>query len=153
MKNRRPAGMEPIAYRAKLFWILLTLAIYGFLLGSMSYFLTPLTRIWCYIAVPMTVIALYLALYYLPALHRSMCYLLDDRQLLVQGGIFFHKKQVMNREQIVYVSVVKTPAYYLLGTCTLLVQAAGAQIVLGWLPKQKANALLYRLSEREEGAL
>ena len=106
MKNRRPAGMEPIAYRAKLFWILLTLAIYGFLLGSM-----------------------------------------------VQGGIFFHKKQVMNREQIVYVSVVKTPAYYLLGTCTLLVQAAGAQIVLGWLPKQKANALLYRLSEREEGAL
>ncbi len=153
MKNRRPVGMEPIAHRAKLFWILLTLAIYGFLLGSMTYFLTPFTRVWCYIAAPMTVIMLYLVLYYLPALHQSMCYLLDDRQLLVQGGIFSHKKQVMNREQILYVSVIKTPAYYLLGTCTLLVQAAGARIVLGWLPRRRADALLCRLSEREEGTL
>ena len=150
MKNRRPYSMEPIARRAKLFWILLALGIYGLLLGGITYFIEPFTTVWNRIALPMTVIVLYLSVYYLPALHQSKCFLLNERQLMVQGGIFSHKKQVMNREQIIFVSVVKTPTYYLLGTCTLLVQAAGARIKLGWLPRRRADALLRQLSDREE---
>ncbi len=143
-------GMESIAHRAKVFWIFLDLALYGFATGVFSFFVTPFSTLWLAVILPLTVIALFLAIFYLPALHRSIKFRLDHDKLLLVGGVLSHRRQVMKREQIIYVSVVKTPIYYLLGTCSLRVEAAGARIVLPWLPRRRANALLYELTQREE---
>ena len=140
MKDKR------ISRRALLIWELFALLIWLGPAVVLSIFLTPFSLWWNVIFWPGTGIYLLAALFYLPMLYRSTRYGLSEGKVLFEQGIFFHRKHYMNRERIVFVTVMKTPLTPVFRVSSLVISATGGKIHIPFLDNRVAKSLAQTLS-------
>ncbi len=87
---------------------------------------------------------------YLPLLCFRTSYCLSGRQLRYRTGVFYQKDEVINREQIVYVTLVTNPFSPLLRIATVVIRAPGATIRLHGIRIPEAKRLVRQLSPEHE---
>ncbi len=87
---------------------------------------------------------------YLPLYYKSIRYSIGDSNIILQKGVFFHQTQIMEKDKIVYVSVVRDPATIFFGICNLVIEATGARLFIIGLDLDTAQKIADSLSKKED---
>lgn len=83
---------------------------------------------------------------YLPFLRYRTSYALLGRQLRYRTGVFFQKDEIINRDQIIYVTLVTNPFSPLFNIANVVIKAPAATIRIRGLRTREAKLLVSRLS-------
>ena len=86
------------------------------------------------------------AFWYIPAWWYSIRYAVTDHVIFYQKGVLFRTTQVMRREQVLFVSLVRDPFTPIFGTCSVMVSGAGASMVISFLRLEEGRKIVESLS-------
>ena len=96
----------------------------------------------------LTFIYLLISCAYFPLLCFKTSYCLDERFLRYRTGLFYSKDEIIYRDRIIYVTLVKTPLSPILKIASVVVRAPGATVMLRGIKLNEAKRLVSRLSAK-----
>lgn len=83
---------------------------------------------------------------YLPLLCLKTSYCLDERFLRYRTGLFYSKDEIIYKDRIIYVTLIKTPLSPILKIAAVVIRAPGATVMLRGIKLTEANRLVRQLS-------
>lgn len=94
----------------------------------------------------LTLLYLLISCIYLPLLCLNTSYCLDERFLCYRTGLFFSKDEIIYKDMIIYVTLLKTPLSPILKIAAVVVRAPGATVMLRGIKIAEAKRLVRQLS-------
>lgn len=137
---------QKISKKSILLWEIGSVVIWALLLWGTVWVFAPFTWLWDILIWGLGVLLILVTFFYLPILYQSYQYCITDKIVSYRHGVFFNRRQFINRDRIIYVSVYNTPLTPILGISTLVITAAGAKIRIGYLNRKVAQRLAQELS-------
>lgn len=121
-------------------WALRLLAVLGLLLPVLEWALPPL---WMALIVPALLGGYFFVIcWYLPARYRSLAFGLCQRQLVLQGGVFYQSRRCLPLQGLNGSASFQSPLQRLFGAQTLCFLFPGRMVVLDGVPVERADRLL-----------
>ena len=87
---------------------------------------------------------------YLPLLCLKTSYCLDERFLRYRTGLFYSKDEIIYKDRIIYVTLVKTPLSPILKIAAVVIRAPGATVMLRGIKLTEAKRLVRQLSAEND---
>lgn len=137
---------ETLPKKVLFLWECLAIAATALLVLLVLVVFTPRTLVWYSILWLIGAAAVLTTFLYLPLLYISTRYAVLEDRLIVSKGVIFHQTQLMPRENISFITVLKNPFTRLLDLSTLIVSAPGAQIFLLLMSHRRAVEIAKELS-------
>lgn len=94
----------------------------------------------------LTFIYILISCVYLPILCFKTSYCLDDKLLRYRTGLFYSKDEIIYKDRIIYVTLVKTPLSPILKIASVVIRSPGATVILRGIKLNEAKRLVGRLS-------
>ncbi len=142
--------MKHISKKALLVWEIISFIVYAILI-ALTLFFSPLNKFLLtiiFISIICTII-LY-SVIYLPLYYKSIKYHIDSDSIVMEKGVFFHQTQIMQKDKIVFWSIVHDPATIFFGICTLIVEATGAKLFIAGIDTDTAQKIANSLAGKED---
>ena len=127
-------------FRALLLWEFYLFALFLILLLLIFAVLVPHTWLWNLVTGCVTVCYLAASVGYLPLLFARLRYRTDEREIVVESGVFFRKRKVLYRDALVTVSRFQTPLTVLLSLDILRCGGPGGSVTLAFLSRKDGEA-------------
>ena len=121
-------------------WALRLLAALGLLLPLLEWALPPL---WMALFMPVLLAGyFFVACWYRPAWYRNLAFGLCQRQLVLQGGVFYQSQRCLPLQGLNGSVSFQSPLQRLFGAQTLCFLFPGRMVVLDGVPVERAGRLL-----------
>ncbi len=136
-----------LPFRALCLWETLLFLLLAALLIVIYVIFVPFTWLWYLLVGSITGLYLLFALGYLPLFYRSVGVELDDKKIVYEGGVLFHKRKVLPKNQLVTVHLIQDPLSALFRVASVRCNVPGASLALFHLERQDAQQLQRSLLE------
>ena len=111
------------------------------LLGATSIIFTPLEPIWNIIAIVIALAFLWVSLVYLPIYYKTAGFNIADGRFCFKRGFFVKRSSYMKIDNIVFVTVIKTPLTSMFDICTVIISATGGKIIIPFTELSKYDKM------------
>ncbi len=142
--------MKHISKKALLVWEIVSFAVYIVLTALAFIFLSSEPFLRAIILFTILCICILYSFIYLPLYYKSIRYSTDKDNIVLQKGVFFHQTQIMQKNKIVFASVIRDPATIFFGICTLLVESTGARLFITGLDTATAQKIADSFTNKED---
>ena len=137
-----------ISKKALILWEALAFAAAALIAGLVCFFFPPHTFFW-YLLLWLDGLALVLCEFlYLPLRYENERYFTDDEYVEYQRGFLILVRSRILRRAVLYVTIIRTPFSLLFGTRTIQICSMGTRMIIPFLPKEEAYALLRELTPK-----
>lgn len=136
-----------LPFRALCLWETLLFLLLAALLIAIYVIFVPFTWLWYLLVGSITGLYLLFALGYLPLFYRSVSVEFDDKRIVYEGGVMFHKKKILPKNQLVTVHLIQDPLSALFRVASVRCNVPGASLSLFHLEKEDAQQLQRSLLE------
>jgi membrane protein YdbS with pleckstrin-like domain len=82
---------------------------------------------------------------YLPLLYLSIAYQITDTDIIVKGGVIYTKTRFMNRKNISFATVYRSPLTPLFHVSTLMITSPGASLIIPFMDSKRADKIAAEL--------
>lgn len=137
---------ETLPKKVLVLWELLAVIVLLLLLKLTRVLLSPYTIWWYGVQWVLGALAVLTLFLYLPLMYISFRYIVLTEQIVLKGGVIFHKTHYLRRENISFISVYKNPLTDLLHLSSLMITAPGAKLFIPLMDHRRAMAIAKQLS-------
>lgn len=149
-KSKGGLDMKHISKKALLIWEIVSFIVYTILIAFTLLLLPTGEFLRAIILITIICVAILYSVIYLPLYYKSIRYRIDSDSIILQKGVFFHQTQIMQKDKIVFWSVVHDPTTIFFGICTLIVEATGAKLFITGIDIDTAQKIANSLAGKED---
>lgn len=142
--------MKKLPKRALVVLEIISLLLFVLLITLNSYMFLYKTMFWWIGFSLSLLIYVFLSFIFFPLYYNSNKYELLDDKIIFERGVFSNKKQIINLDKIVYISIIKTPFYYIFKICSLEIFVMGTKIKIPMLDNKTCINLSKKICPENE---
>lgn len=125
--------LQALPLKSLIIWEILSFTLIIILVLLTLLIFTPYTTLWYIILWCIGALAIFLCIFYCPLLYISYKFSMDEKYFLLKRGVLFNKTHIVNKDQISFVGITKTPFSYITKLSTLIIVAPRAKLIIPFM--------------------